>query len=63
VGGIQLRRDKTKIDDLFRAKQERRKRLAKLPIEEKVKILVKLQHIAAPIYLARNIKKRTWDPS
>ncbi len=35
-----------KIEDLFKAKEEYHRELAKLPFEEKIKILVKLQKIA-----------------
>ncbi len=39
--------DKFSVEDLFRAKEERRQRLAKLPFEEKIKIVEKLQRDAA----------------
>jgi hypothetical protein len=35
--------NKFRVEDLFRAKEERRQRLAKLPFEEKIKIVEKLQ--------------------
>src|SRR6266481_8254976 len=35
--------NKINLADLFRAKEERRQRLAKLPFEEKIKIVEKLQ--------------------
>ncbi len=35
-----------KIEDLFKAKEEYHQQLAKLPFEEKIKILVRLQEIA-----------------
>jgi len=35
--------NKIRVEDLFRAKEERRQRLAKLPFEEKIKIVKKLQ--------------------
>lgn len=38
---------KMTIEDLFRAKQERRDRLAKLPFEEKIAIVKKLQTVSA----------------
>ena len=40
--------DVTKItrEDLFRAKEERRKRLANLPFEEKIAIVKKLQDLS-----------------
>ncbi len=37
---------KMTVDDLFRAKQERRERLAQLPFEEKIEIVKKLQSAA-----------------
>lgn len=39
---------------LRRAKKERRCKLAKLPIHEKVKIIVKLQEALYPLFSARN---------
>src|SRR5258705_2216255 len=35
--------NKIRVEDLFRAKEERRQRLARLPFEEKIKIVEKLQ--------------------
>lgn len=49
------------IKDIFKAKQERRKRLAGLSIEEKIRILVQLQQLALPIYCARGLNKKAWD--
>jgi len=43
---------KMTLEDLFRAKEERRKRLASLPFEEKIEIVKKLQDLSralAPI--------------
>lgn len=37
---------KMTVEDLFRAKDERRKRLAKLPFEEKILIVKKLQAVS-----------------
>ena len=37
------------VEDLFRAKRERRKRLAALPFEEKIAIVKKLQSVSAAI--------------
>jgi hypothetical protein len=36
-------------EELFRGKESRRRDLAALPIEEKIKILIKLQHIASAV--------------
>ena len=61
MGENKLKKGSKNIQDLFKAKQERRKELAGLSIEEKVKILVQLQQIALPIYLSRGLKKRIWN--
>jgi len=45
---------------LFIAKYERRKRLAALPIEEKVKILIKMQEMALPLMKAQGKDVRVW---
>ena len=37
---------KMTVEDLFRAKKERRRRLANLPFEEKIKIVKKLQDLS-----------------
>lgn len=55
-----MKTPKQTIQKIFQAKQERRRHLAKLPIEEKIKILVQLQKIAAPILATRGIKKQPW---
>ena len=34
------------VEDLFRAKKERRQRLARLPFEEKIEIVKKLQPVS-----------------
>lgn len=39
--------NKFKVEDLFRAKEERRQRLARLPFEEKIGIVKKLQTVSA----------------
>ncbi|HOJ04285.1 MAG TPA: hypothetical protein PK916_09805 [Bacteroidota bacterium] len=48
------------LQRIFTAKQERRQALAKLPIEEKVRILVKLQTVAAPLLRARGKAVYIW---
>ena len=53
--------NKEHIENIFETKQKRRKDLAALSIEEKVRILVQLQRIALPIYLARGLEKRAWE--
>jgi len=51
---------KTTIEDLFRAKKERRKRLANLPFEEKIEIVKKLQEVSRvlkPVREANSTKR------
>ena len=43
------------------AKRLHRKRLAKLPIAEKIRILVELQKIARPLLEARGKQALVWD--
>lgn len=48
-------------EDLFRAKEERRKRLANLPFDEKIKIVKKLQELSRtvkPVREANRLKVR-----
>lgn len=40
---------KMTVEDLFRAKKERRRRLANLPFQEKIEIVKKLQAVARTI--------------
>jgi hypothetical protein len=49
------------IERLFRAKEARRARLAGLPFDEKVKAVVQMQEMAAPILLARGRQVRVWS--
>jgi hypothetical protein len=47
---------------LFRAKAERRRKLARLPIERKIGILMELQKIGDDIRAARGeTKRRAWN--
>jgi len=48
------------LQRILAAKQARRRALAKLPIEEKVRILIKLQAIAAPLLRARGKTVYIW---
>ncbi len=48
------------INRLFQAKQERRQALARASFADKIKMLVKLQEIAARVLLARGIAVRPW---
>lgn len=50
---------KMTVEDLFRAKEARRKRLADLPFEEKIKIVKQLQEVSralAPIRETNRLK-------
>jgi hypothetical protein len=46
---------KMAVEDLFGAKDERRKRLASLPFEEKIAIVKKLQGVSRAIHFTRNV--------
>ncbi len=59
-GRNSLKAREKSVQDLFQAKKERRQELSKLPIEEKVKILVLLQKMASPIFTARGLKRIPW---
>ena len=48
------------IARLIAARQERRLKLAALPFPEKVRIVVRLQQMAAPILRARGRPIRVW---
>ena len=52
---------KMKVEDLFRAKEARRKRLADLPFEEKIEIVKQLQELSRSLQPIReaNRSKRT----
>lgn len=47
--------------DLFAAGEVRRRELAALPFPEKVRLLVRLQRMAAPILRARGVPAQPWD--
>ena len=49
------------IERLFRAKEARRARLAGMPFHEKVKAVVQMQEMAAPILRARGRHVRVWS--
>jgi hypothetical protein len=49
------------IEKLFRAKEQRRTRLAVLPFHEKVRAVVQMQQMAAPLLRARGKQVRVWD--
>jgi hypothetical protein len=48
---------KMTVDDLFRAKQMRRKRLANLPFEEKIEIVKKLRAVSRSLKPLRDSNK------
>jgi len=52
--------DNTELARLFAAKEERRQRLARLPYPEKVRAVVRLQEMAAPVLAARGRAVRPW---
>jgi hypothetical protein len=51
-----------KIEDIFRAKKEFRKERAKLPFEEKINIVVRLQQIAseAAAFTRKGKSRKPW---
>lgn len=49
------------IERLFTAKEERRARLAALPFHDKVKAVVQMQRMAAPLLRARGKQVRIWE--
>jgi hypothetical protein len=52
---------KPEIARLLAAKEARRRKLASLPFPEKVRAVVRLQEMAAPVLRARKIKVRVWN--
>lgn len=50
----------TEVAGLFAAKEARRHRLAKLPFPEKVRAVVRLQRMVAPVLRARGRQVRVW---
>jgi hypothetical protein len=51
---------KPEIERLFAAKEARRHRLAALPFPEKVRAVIRLQEMAAPVLRARGRKVHVW---
>jgi len=49
------------IARLFAAKEERRRKLAALPFPEKVRAVVCMQEMAAPLLRARGRQVRVWS--
>lgn len=48
------------LERIVAGHEARRLRLASLPFPEKVKLLVRLQRLAAPIQRARGVNVRAW---
>ncbi len=48
------------MDRVLKAKEERRRALARLPYAEKVRILVQLQRMAFPLAKKRNPRACVW---
>lgn len=48
------------VKKIFAAKQVRRNTLARLPMVEKVRILLELQQMAAPVLARRGLKRGPW---
>jgi hypothetical protein len=51
---------KPEVAKLFAAKEARRRNLARLPFPEKVRAIVRLQEMAAPVLRARGRSVRVW---
>ena len=52
---------KPEIARLIAAKERRRRQLAALPFPAKVRLVIRLQQIAAPILQARGRQVRVWQ--
>ena len=48
------------LNQLLAGKQRRRHELARLPIEEKIRAVIRLQQLAAPILKQRGKNVRCW---
>jgi hypothetical protein len=46
---------------LFAAKEDRRRKLARLPFPDKVRAVVRLQRMVAPVLRARGRQVRVWN--
>jgi len=49
------------IEQLFRAKERRRARLAAMPFPEKVLAVVQMQKMAAPLLRGRGLQVQIWE--
>ena len=53
--------DERELKQLLAGKQRRRQHLARLPIEEKLRAVVRLQQMSAPILRQRGKLVRCWN--
>lgn len=54
--------DGRSTDQIFRDKSARRREIAKLPVEEKYRMLIKLQHMVVAVDVKAGRKpRRPWD--
>ncbi len=49
-----------RVGALFAAKETRRRKLAGLPFADKVRVVVRLQRMVAPLWRARGKQVRVW---
>jgi hypothetical protein len=49
------------IEQLFRAKERRRARLAAMPFHEKVQAVLQMQKMVAPLLRGRGLQVRIWE--
>jgi hypothetical protein len=54
---------KAELDRIFAAKERRRKELAALPYPEKVKMVIRLQEMTAPILRMKGKTVQVWKTS
>ncbi len=53
--------EERELNQLLAAKERRRHELARLPIEEKIRAVIRLQQMAAPILKQRGKHVRCWN--
>ena len=56
-----MERMNPEIEKLFRAKERRRARLAAMPFPEKVRAVVQMQKMVAPLLRGRGLQVRIWE--
>jgi hypothetical protein len=56
-----MERVSPEIKKLFLAKEQRRARLAAMPFHEKVRAVVQMQRMAAPVLRSRGRHVRIWE--